>query len=115
MELANVAKALFKISKSVRFVTVSDRSGKVLFSAHPRSVRSKLSKQESRSSLSAAAKMWKVRRQLTRKLGPCRYVVAEYAKVKRITMPVGKNNMLFVTTSASFDHNKVIRRVRKMR
>ena len=115
MELANVAKALFKISKSIRFVTVSDKSGKVLFSAHPRSVRSKLSKQESRSSLSAAAKMWKVRRQLTRKLGPCRYVVAEYGKVKRITMPIGKNHMLFVTTSANFDHNKVIRRVRKMR
>jgi len=115
MELANVAKALFKISKSVRFVTVSDKSGKVLFSAHPRAVHSKITKQESRASLSAAARMWKVRRSLVRKLGPCRYVVAEYGKVKRITMPVGRNNMLFVTTSANFDHNKVIQRVRKMR
>jgi len=57
MELANVAKALFKISKSVRFVTVSDQNGKVLFSAHPRSVHSKITKQESRASLNAAAKM----------------------------------------------------------
>jgi len=115
MEVRNIAKTLFKMSKSVRFVTVSNANGKVIFSAHPKAVHSKITKQESRASLNAAAKMWKVRRSLVRKLGPCKYVVAEYGKVKRITMPVGRNYMLFVTTSANFDHNKVIRRVRQMR
>jgi len=115
MEVANIAKALFKMSKSVRFVTVADKNGKIVFSAHPRSVRSKINKQESKASLTAAAKMWKVRRSLVRKLGPCKSVVAEYGKVKRITVPVGKSNILFVTTSASFDHNKLVQRVRKMR
>jgi len=30
-------------------------------------------------------------------------------------MPAGRNNLLFISTTASFDHNKVIRKVRSFR
>jgi len=115
MEVAKIAKNLLKVSKSVRYVTIANTNGKVIFSTHPKSVHSKLNKKESRASLAAAAKMWKTRRTLQRKLGPCKYVVAEYGKVKRITIPAGRNNIIYVTTSVAFDHNKIIRRARQMR
>jgi hypothetical protein len=89
--------------------------GKPIFSAHSRRVRNLLSRKESRSSLQTAARSWKMRKSLTRKLGPCRYVLAEYGRVKRIVMPAGKNHLLYVTTTSAYDHNKVIRKARTFR
>jgi hypothetical protein len=90
-------------------------NGKPVYSARSKRVKSLLSKQESKASLQLAARAWKTRKKLQRKLGACKYVVAEYGRVKRITMPAGKNHLLYVTTTAAFDHNKLIRRVRAFR
>lgn len=115
MEVQKAAEKLIQLSPSVRVVTVCDRNGKPVFSERSRRVRNLLSKKESVMSLQLAARAWKVRKKLEKKLGPCKYVVAEYANVKRITMPAGRNHLLYVTTTAAFDHNKVVRKVRSFR
>lgn len=115
MEVKSAVNRLLGISPSVRVVTICDSNGKVVYSAHSKRVKNVLSASESRASLRNAAKAWKGRRALARKLGSCKYVVAEYARIKRITMPAGRNHILFVTTTAAFDHNKLIRRVRSFR
>jgi len=65
--------------------------------------------------IKAAAYDWKQRKKLLRSLGACKYVVAEYDKVKRIVIPAGRNHILYVTTTASLDHNKVVRKVRSFK
>ena len=115
MEVQQAAERLLELSPSVRVVTICDNNGKPVYSAHSRKVKNLLSRQESKSSLQSAAQSWKVRRALAKKLGPCKYVVAEYGKVKRIVMPAGKNHLLYVTTTAAYDHNKVIRKARTFR
>jgi hypothetical protein len=115
MEVQQAAEKLIKLSPSVRVVTICDMNGKVLFSARSRRVKMLLSKQESRMSLQSAARAWKVRKKLERKLGRCRYVLAEYGSVKRITMPAGRNHLFFITTTSSLDHKKVVSRVRTFR
>ncbi|HET6517755.1 MAG TPA: hypothetical protein VFG25_06005 [Nitrosopumilaceae archaeon] len=115
MELQKAAEKLIKLSPSVRVVTFCDMNGKPVFSAHSKRVRNVLSRTESKESLKNAARAWKMRKKLSRKLGVCKYVVAEYSSVKRITMPAGRNHLLFVSTTASFDHNKLIRKVRSFR
>ena len=115
MEAEKIAKSILGVSKSVRVVTICDNNGKIVFTERPKSVKIKLSPSESRASLKNAAKSWKGRRAISRKIGKCKYVVAEYDKVKRITMPAGKNHLLFITTSTGLDANKIIRRVRQLR
>ena len=115
VELSTLAEKLIKLSPSVRVVSICDLNGKLVFSAHSKRVRVTLSAKESKDSLRIAAKAWKLRKSLSRKLGRCRYVVAEYDSVKRITMPAGKSHILYVTTSSGMDHNKVIRKVRSFR
>ena len=115
MEVKSAVNRILGISPSIRVVTICDMNGSVVYSAHSKRVKNVLSASESRESLRNAARAWKGRKSLARKLGSCKYVVAEYAKIKRITMPAGRNNLLFVSTTASFDHNKVIRRVRSFR
>ncbi len=115
MQASAAVERILKISPSVRVATICDRNGKVVYTAHSKRVKNVLSRQESRASLASAARSWKGRKSLSRKLGQCKYVVAEYGSVKRITMPAGRNNLLFITTTAAFDHNKVLRKVRSFR
>ena len=115
MEVAAMADKLLKLSPSVRYVTVCDMNGKVTYSAHRKAVHTALSRKESLDSLKTAARNWRTRRAVSRKIGKCKSVVAEYDKVKRITMPAGRNHLLYVTTSASADANKVIRKIRSFR
>ncbi len=115
MEIRQIAEKILNLSPSVRVVSVIDLKGKLVFSEHSKKVRILVSRNQSLASLKAAAKAWSQRKKLVRTLGPCKYIVAEYGKVKRIIMPAGKNHILYVTTTASFDHNKVVRKVRSFR
>lgn len=115
MEVQQAAEKLILLSPSVRVVTVCDMNGKVVYSARSKKVKNLLSKQESVLSLQSAARSWKVRKKLERKLGPCKYVVAEYANVKRITMPAGRNHLLYITAASSLDHKKIVNKVRTFR
>ena len=47
------------------------------------------------------------------KIGKGKYVVAEYEKIKRITMPLDDNHILYVTTEVNADHDKIIKSVMK--
>ena len=115
MEIQSAAEKILNVSPSVRVVSVCDLNGKLVFSERSKKVNILVSKKQSLGSLKAAAHDWKQRKKLVRSLGACKYVVAEYDKVKRIVIPAGKNHILYVTTSASLDHNKIIRKVRSFR
>jgi hypothetical protein len=115
MEIQAAVEKILKVSPSVRVVSMCDLKGKLVYSGRSKKVNILVSKKQSLASLKAAAHDWKQRKKLMRSLGACKYVVAEYDKVKRIVIPAGKNHILYVTTSASLDHNKIIRKVRSFR
>jgi len=115
IKAASTTKRVLELSPSVRVATICDMNGKIVYTAHARRIKNVLSRKESKASLTNAARAWKGRKSLSRKLGGCKYVVAEYASVKRITMPAGRNNLIFVSTTAAFDHTKVIRKIRSFR
>lgn len=115
MEIHQAVEKILQISPSVRVVSLCDLKGKLVFSARSKKVQILVSKKQSLASLKAAAYDWRQRKKLLKSLGPCKYVVAEYDKVKRIVIPAGKNHIVYVTTTASFDHNKIIRKVRSFK
>jgi hypothetical protein len=115
VEIQSAVEKLLKLSPSIRVVSVCNLQGNLIFSARSRKVKILVSKNQSLASLKAAARDWKQRKKLIRTLGVCKYVVAEYDTVKRIVMPAGKNHILYVTTTAAFDHNKVVRKVRSFK
>ena len=115
MEIHEATEKILKISPSVRVLSVCDLNGKLVFSERSRKVNILVSKKQSLASLRAAAHDWKQRKKLAKTLGSCKYVVAEYGKVKRIVLPAGKNHFMYVTSTAAFDHNKIIRKLRSFR
>src|ERR671931_2350360 len=102
------------IDPKIRLVTICDINGKIMYSDYRGGVEILLTPQVSKKSLKQASDAWKIRTQLTPKIGKGKYVLAEYEKVKRITMPLGNNHLLFVTTEVEADDRGIIDKVRRL-
>ena len=64
--------------------------------------------------LKMAVRGWKTRSELAPKIGKGKYVLVEYEKIKRITLPLGDNHLLYLTTEVGADHNKIINGINKI-
>jgi hypothetical protein len=73
-----------------------------------------LTREESKKSLELAVNSWKIRTKLAPKIGKGKYVLAEYEKIKRITMPLSDNHLLYVTTEPEADNMSIIRNIEEM-
>jgi hypothetical protein len=73
-----------------------------------------LTPEESKMSLDLAINAWKTRGELAPKIGKGKYVLAEYEKLKRITMPLGDDHILYITTEVEADDRGIIDRVRRL-
>ena len=109
-----VEKAM-KISKDIRFATICDMNGDVKYSEHRPGAKNLLTNRESLKSLESAARSWKMRNESSNKIGKGQYVLAEYGKIKRITLPLDKQHLLYLTVNKKSDHNKIIKKVTKLK
>jgi hypothetical protein len=107
-------KDIVNIDPNIRLVTICDVEGKMMYSRHRQGVTNLLSSEESKESLEMAMTAWKIRTKLAPKIGKGKYVLAEYEKIKRITMPFGDDLLLYVTTEPEADHSNIINRIRKL-
>ncbi len=115
MEVEIAVRKILALSPSVRVVTICDMTGKLVFSGRRKTVKNALTPSESKQSLKASARNMKGRKALARKLGKCKYTLAEYDKVKRLVMPAGRSHLFFITCSPGYDHTKIVRKVRAMK
>ena len=107
-------KDIVNIDPNIRLVTICDSEGNTMYSRHRQGVENLLTPEESRKSLEMAMTGWKVRSDLSDKIGKGRYVIAEYERIKRITMPFGDDYLLYLTTEIRADHLDIITRIRRL-
>jgi hypothetical protein len=105
-------KDIVDIDPNIRLDTICDADGRE--SRHRQGVKNLLTPEESKKSLEMAMTGWKVRSDLSHKIGKGRYVLVEYEKIKRITMPFGDDYLLYVTTEIEADYFNIINRIRKL-
>ena len=112
-------KSLFdkvmEIDPKIRFATIFDTSGKVLFSANREGVKNLLSPEESQKSLQLAINAWKSRNEVSDKIGKGKYALVEYEKLKRITVPLDIDHILYITTDVEADHAPIIYRALRLK
>jgi hypothetical protein len=103
---------IMDIDPKIRLVTISDIDGKVMYSDYREGIDNFLTLEESKKSLELAVNAWKTRTALAPKIGKGKYVLAEYEKIKRITMPLGENHLIYITTEREADHSNIISKTR---
>jgi len=102
---------IMNLDPNIRLITICDINGKIMYCDYREGTENLLSPEESKKSLKLAIDAWKTRSSLAPKIGRGKYVLAEYEKVKRITMPLGKNHLLYITTEVQADHTSIIRKI----
>jgi hypothetical protein len=107
-------KDIMNIDPKIRLVTICDTNGNIIFYRHRQGVQNLLSKDESKKSLEMAMAAWKVRSEFSDKIGKGKYVLAEYEKIKRITMPFGDDLLLYLTTEVEADDSRIYDRIRSL-
>ena len=107
-------KDIMNIDPNIRFITIFDANGNILYTRHRQGVQNLLNKDESKKSLEMAMDSWKVREGLSDKIGRGMYVLAEYEKIKRLTMPFGDDLILYLTTEVEADHSNIYDRIRRL-
>lgn len=88
---------IMEANQYVRFAVICDQEGKILWNSHRNDVKNILTLEETKQSLKRALETWKKRDDLSAKIGKGKYAIVGYEKIKRITMPLRNNHMLFLS------------------
>jgi len=48
---------------------------------------------------------------LAHRIGEAVYSITEYEKIKQITIPIGKTNLLLISTEVNANHSKILEKV----
>jgi len=110
-----VYNSIMNLDDKVRFVTVLDVSGKVLFGGQREGIQNYLSDEDQKKSIKHVTEAWFNRKQFSSGIGEGRYAMAEYEKVKRFTFPLKtSSNIVYITTEPEVDHYSFVDNVLKI-
>jgi len=82
---------------SSRIAIICDHDANILWNSIRDNITSYLSMDETKESLKRSLKSWQERAKLSSKIGNGRYAIVAYDKIKRITIPLPNNHLLFVS------------------
>jgi hypothetical protein len=111
MDFDNLCKRILDMDNNIRFAGVCDESGEIKYGSQREGVENILSSEETRKSNLQALARWGLRNSLAPKIGKGKYAMAEYEKIKRITIPLPDEHLLLVTTEVKADHGKIINNI----
>jgi hypothetical protein len=115
-DYGHIHTQIMKLDPSIRLVTICTNEGQIMYSDHREGVKNLLTPEESKRSLELGVNAWKLRSELSPKIGKGRYVLAEYERIKRITMPLSDNkHLVYITTEIPSEHDKIINGVGQLK
>ncbi len=87
---------ILEANKYVRYACICDSEGKMLWNSRRNDIQSLISLEDTKESLKMAIENWKKRDKITEKIGRGKYAIVGYEKLKRVTIPLRNNHMLYV-------------------
>ena len=108
-----IYEEIFKIDPKIRYIGIyreGDLHGKV-----KDGVKGYLNRYETKLSLYQAAIRWKERKDWAPKIGKPIYALAVYEKVKRMTIEVDDNFIIFISTEIDCESEKVLSQLIKFK
>jgi hypothetical protein len=88
---------LMDFNGSIRFAAVCNSDGEILWHSQRTGIRNMIPLSDTKKTLLRAVNAWQERSKITNLVGRGLYVIAAYEKIKRITIPLDKGNLLFIS------------------
>jgi len=115
MKCETLVDKLLDSDHHIRFAAVFDMSGNVKASKERKGIVRMVSSDKTKEWATVAVNTWKSREQLYPMIGEGQYVLAVYKSLKRITMPVGKNHLIYITFDNDGGQEDIIRAVQNQK
>ncbi len=106
-----LADKLLHSDSHIRFVAISNMDGNILASINREGMNNILTEDETENSLQRAISSWKSRRELFDKTGEGKYALVVYEKLKRITIPIDKEHLIYITFDSDGNNRDVVQAV----
>jgi hypothetical protein len=114
MDYDKICKDILNLDKNIRFAGICDETGETRYGGMREGLTSLLSPEETQKSVQLAIGRWGLRDALTPKTGRAKYAMAEYDKIKRVTLPLNDDYLLLVSMDVESDHNMIIDSILKL-
>ena len=88
---------LMDFNESIRFAAISNDKGEILWHSKREGIKNIVPYEETKQTISRAINAWKENFRVNEYVGSGLYSISSYEKIKRITVPLGDENTLFVT------------------
>ena len=99
---------VMKLDPNIRMVATYDG----LFKAKIKDgIQKMFGDEEIKSSLSEAQNRWASRKKMSFKIGEPKFAMAQYGKINRITIPLGDDGVILLTTELGVDINELTDKV----
>jgi len=87
---------ILEANKNVRYACICDVDGNILWNSRRNDIQSLITLEDTKASLKMALENWKKRDNITAKIGKGKYSIVGYEKLKRVTVPMRNNHLLYV-------------------
>lgn len=115
MDYEDFCQEILMIDHDIRFAGICDMNGEIRYGGERPGIVTLFTAEETKRSLLQALARWELRSDLASKTGKGKYAMAEYERLKRISVPIDETHLLLVSPEASADHRKIIDGILKLK
>jgi len=90
---------LMDFNKSIRFGAVCNPQGELLWHSRREGIKNIVPYEDTKQTILRAIEAWKDNSEITDNVGSGLYSITSYEKIKRITIPLGDGNTLFISVN----------------
>ena len=113
-EFEKLFEKVMKLDSTIRYAAIQNNVGEKIFGGFRDNINPILDENELKMMHHYASQRWQTRKNIEHKLGKNKYAIAEYDKIKRISIPLDEQHLLMLTTEISTDHTLLINRIRQL-
>ena len=87
---------MLEANKNIRYACICDGEGQILWNSRRNDIQSMLTLEDTKASVKRACENWRERDKLSGKIGKGRFSLVDYEKLKRVTVPLANNHLLYI-------------------
>jgi len=104
-EFNKLLESILKLDPGVRYVIILDSQGQLVSGGQREGNQNYLNSLDQQLSIKHALESWHLRTQFADKIGQAKFALAVYEKLRRYTVPIDQNYLLYITTEPDISYH----------